>query len=144
MFPQGPNTGGKTASLKTLGVLVLMAKAGMFLPVGGNDYEAPHLPWFDKVLVDIGDSQSLQQSLSTFSGHVKRLKAVCQHPSLLLKAIETGWTLPLLICPPVVAQNNCLSCNMRIPELLHLQQKFKSNVTECKKDDISVCHSHRY
>lgn len=76
---QGPNTGGKTASLKTLGVLVLMAKAGLFLPAGGKNSEEPHLPWFDKVLVDIGDSQSLQQSLSTFSGHVKRLKAVSCH-----------------------------------------------------------------
>ena len=49
----GPNTGGKTASMKTLGVATLMAKAGLFLPAKGNAI----LPWFDKVLADIGDSQ---------------------------------------------------------------------------------------
>ncbi|KAK9809345.1 hypothetical protein WJX73_007359 [Symbiochloris irregularis] len=59
----GPNTGGKTAALKTLGLMALMAKAGLFLP----------LQWFGAVLADVGDSQDLQQSLSTFSGHVKRL-----------------------------------------------------------------------
>lgn len=65
----GPNTGGKTASMKTLGVATLMAKAGLFLPAKGKAL----LPWFDKVLADIGDSQSLEQSLSTFSGHIQRV-----------------------------------------------------------------------
>lgn len=68
----GPNTGGKTATLKTLGIAALMAKAGLFLPAGG----APVVPWFDQVLADVGDEQSLQQSLSTFSGHVRRLARI--------------------------------------------------------------------
>ncbi|CAG9463324.1 unnamed protein product [Pedinophyceae sp. YPF-701] len=77
----GPNTGGKTAALKTLGVCALMAKAGLFLPTDASsgDGEPPRIAWFDRVLVDIGDSQSLQQSLSTFSGHVKRLARVLAH-----------------------------------------------------------------
>ncbi|KAG2312521.1 hypothetical protein Bca52824_024078 [Brassica carinata] len=67
----GPNTGGKTALLKTLGLISLMSKSGMYLPAKNR----PRLPWFDLVLADIGDPQSLEQSLSTFSGHISR---ICQ------------------------------------------------------------------
>ncbi|KAG4401060.1 hypothetical protein GLYMA_07G195700v4 [Glycine max] len=65
----GPNTGGKTASMKTLGLASLMSKAGMHLPAKKN----PKLPWFDLILADIGDHQSLEQNLSTFSGHISRI-----------------------------------------------------------------------
>ncbi|XWS12661.1 hypothetical protein CRYUN_Cryun37aG0109400 [Craigia yunnanensis] len=65
----GPNTGGKTASMKTFGLASIMSKAGMYLPAK----KQPRLPWFDLVLADIGDSQSLEQSLSTFSGHISRI-----------------------------------------------------------------------
>ena len=71
-----PDVGGKTASLKTLGLLVLMAKAGLFLPLEGPCEPPPTLQWFDKVLADVGDSQDLMQSLSTFSGHVQRLRRI--------------------------------------------------------------------
>lgn len=66
----GPNTGGKTAAIKTLGLAALMAKAGLYVPAS----EPVVLPWFDSVLCDIGDDQSLVQSLSTFSGHLRRIK----------------------------------------------------------------------
>ncbi|PSB11787.1 endonuclease MutS2 [Pleurocapsa sp. CCALA 161] len=70
----GPNTGGKTVTLKTMGLAALMAKAGMFVPA-----QIPvELPWFEVILADIGDEQSLQQSLSTFSGHIRRISRIIQ------------------------------------------------------------------
>ncbi|KAJ8761396.1 hypothetical protein K2173_001527 [Erythroxylum novogranatense] len=70
----GPNAGGKTASMKTLGMASIMSKAGLFLPAKN----VPRLPWFDLVLADIGDHQSLEQSLSTFSGHITRISKILE------------------------------------------------------------------
>lgn len=68
----GPNTGGKTVTLKSLGLAALMARCGLFLPCSGS----PRLPWCGQVLADIGDEQSLQQNLSTFSGHIRRIARI--------------------------------------------------------------------
>ena len=70
----GPNTGGKTVTLKSLGLAALMARAGLFLPCSGT----PRLPWCGQVLADIGDEQSLQQNLSTFSGHIHRIARILE------------------------------------------------------------------
>ena len=65
----GPNAGGKTVALKLTGLSVLLARAGLHVPV----QEGSQLPWFDRVLTDVGDDQSLEKNLSTFSAHVLNL-----------------------------------------------------------------------
>ena len=84
----GSNTGGKTVSMKTLGLLVLMHQAGLFIPVG----ESSELPVFRDVFSDIGDEQDISQNLSTFSSHMKQLIYILKHcgPEDLILADELG------------------------------------------------------
>jgi DNA mismatch repair protein MutS2 len=86
----GPNTGGKTAALKTAGLLVLMARAGLPLPCAAGSRLFPFAP----VLADIGDEQSLESSLSTFSGHLHRVRnilaAADAQTLVLLDELGTG------------------------------------------------------
>ncbi len=99
----GPNTGGKTVALKTVGLLCLMAQSGMLIPVAADN----RLPIFRGIFADIGDPQSLEQNLSTFSAHLQNIVDIAHHlcaPALLVLDDPGGGTDP--------AEGGALACGL--------------------------------
>lgn len=111
LLVSGPNAGGKTVVLKTVGVIALMAKCGMMIPAS----EGSRLPFFDTVYADIGDEQSIESQLSTFAAHLVQIKGALNagSDSLVLldelmsqTSIEEGSALAMAILD-VLAERKC-------------------------------------
>ncbi len=118
----GPNAGGKTVVLKTVGLLSLMAQAGLPVPA-----DEARLPWFSEVMADIGDAQSIADSLSTFSAHISKLTAMLDRASprslVLLDELgsatdpEEGGALGAAIVERLLERGAFLAVSTHLPAL---------------------------
>ena len=122
LIVSGPNAGGKTVVLKTLGVISAMAQAGIPVPA-----EEAEFPWFDQILADIGDAQSIAESLSTFSAHVSKLTGILRSASprtlIVLDELgtatdpEDGGALAVAVVERLLESGAFVAISTHLPEL---------------------------
>ncbi len=125
----GPNAGGKTVVLKTVGLLVLMARCGLFIPVD----EGSTIPFFEEVYADIGDEQSIESRLSTFAGHIKQIK----------EALEAK-TQPLVLLDELMSQTSVEEGSaLAIAILEEFAQKKSTVLATTHNEDLKIFVSRR-